>query len=197
MRIYLLRHGEIATQGRMIGQTDVQLTDLGREQYHTIAQYLQSQNLEMVYHSPLHRCSESAQIIHQHCNIPTRVESLLTEINLGLWDGMNKSDIQQRYSKEFAERAANWAHFRPPQGESFSDLQQRAWQGFEKCITNHHHKRIAIVSHAGVNRTLLAQIHGIPLADIFSIEQNYGCINILEIDTGKHVVVMENCSASG
>lgn len=191
MRIYLLRHGEIDTQERMVGQTDLPLTDLGREQYHAIARYLQTENLDIVYHSPLRRCSESARIIGQYCNITSQAESLLTEINLGVWDGMKKSKIQQLYNKDFAERAQNWAHFKPPTGESFTDLQRRAWKGFEQCIRYQHHNPIAIVSHAGVNRTLLAQIQEIPLADIFSIKQDYGCMNILDIDIGRRIEVVE------
>lgn len=184
MRIYLLRHGEIDSLGKMIGQTDLPLNTRGREQYQAIANFLSKKAISALYHSPLRRCAEGAQIIGNSCNTPPQAEPLLSEINLGLWDGMKKSDIQQRYPQGFTERAHDWAGFRPPQGESFSDLQQRAWQGIEKCI-NHQQQNIAIISHAGVNRCLLATILGKPLADLFSIKQDYGCINTLELTGGK------------
>lgn len=191
MRLYLLRHGEIESNGRMIGQTDLPLTDLGKEQYHHIGRYLQNKNIDVIYHSPLSRCYDSARILHLYCSSPIEAEPLFTEINLGVWDGMKKCDIKQRYSKDFAERPLNWAGFTPPQGESFSELQQRAWQGLEKCTASQH-QNIVIVSHAGVNRTLLAKIQEMSLADIFTLKQDYGCVNILEFNAGEFGVMELN-----
>jgi broad specificity phosphatase PhoE len=42
-----------------------------------------------------------------------------------------------------------------------------------------------IVGHAGVNRVILCHALGIPLANLFQICQDYGCMNILEFDGGS------------
>jgi len=39
---------------------------------------------------------------------------------------------------------------------------------------------VAIVAHGGVNRIVLCHILGIPLENIFRIEQDYAALNIVE-----------------
>jgi broad specificity phosphatase PhoE len=42
-------------------------------------------------------------------------------------------------------------------------------------------QRILVVAHKGVNRVLLAHILGMPLGRIFSIEQDFCAVNVLQV----------------
>jgi len=47
---------------------------------------------------------------------------------------------------------------------------------------------IAVVAHGGVNRIILCEMLGMPLENIFRIEQDYACLNIIELHDGYPVV---------
>jgi len=51
---------------------------------------------------------------------------------------------------------------------------------------------IAIVSHGGVNRVILCHLLGIPLENIFRIEQDYGALNVIEFYDNYPVVKLIN-----
>ena len=57
MLLYLVRHGESTynAEGRIQGQTDVPLSELGRRQSEAVADALRTQPVDAVYSSPLRR----------------------------------------------------------------------------------------------------------------------------------------------
>jgi alpha-ribazole phosphatase/probable phosphoglycerate mutase len=46
-----------------------------------------------------------------------------------------------------------------------------------------------VVGHGGVNRVVLLNAIGAPLAGMFNIEQNYGCYNIIDYYTDGRATV--------
>jgi probable phosphoglycerate mutase len=78
----------------------------------------------------------------------------------------------------------NW---RPPGGESFADCRVRVMEALRR-ILNCCQGNILVVGHAGVNRLILCDILGIPVANLHNIGQDYGCLNIIDY-SGKHVRV--------
>jgi alpha-ribazole phosphatase len=53
------------------------------------------------------------------------------------------------------------------------------------------------VAHGGVNRIILCHIMGIPLENIFRIEQDYGAVNIIEFWDKYPVVKLLNGGTDG
>jgi broad specificity phosphatase PhoE len=50
-----------------------------------------------------------------------------------------------------------------------------------------------VVAHGGVNRIVLLNAIGAPLAGMFNIEQNYGCLNIIDYyEDGRATVKLLN-----
>lgn len=188
-KIYLIRHGAIALPDRgtgrpLIGQTDPPLSSRGREQIRQTAKWLRSQEVCHIFSSPLKRCMESAAIIARRIAIEDihKIDRL-KEIHLGLWENMTKEEIDRRFPGEYQRRGEDMAHYRPPDGESFADLQQRALLALKEINTALAQKNtkggIAVIAHAGVNRTLLAHILDMPLGKIFALQQDYGAVHIL------------------
>jgi broad specificity phosphatase PhoE len=189
--LYLIRHGDITrdpADHRFIGRLDIPLSSLGRQQMEKLAAHPRLQSIGQVLSSPLCRCRESADILSAAiaCG-PAQITADLAEIDLGLWEGLSKSEVETRFPGQYAARGADLAGFRPEGGESFADLQQRCWPVLEQaagCTIEH----VALVTHAGVNRVLLCRILGMPLARMFSLVQDYGCCNILHF-RGKDAFV--------
>jgi alpha-ribazole phosphatase len=105
-----------------------------------------------VWSSPLLRCRKLAKQLHPQPNIDER----LAEMNFGDWEGRPWEDIPRH---ELDAWAADLAGYAPPGGESPRALQRRALA----FVASLNVPEAAIVTHAGVIRTLLA--HWLDLAD--------------------------------
>jgi broad specificity phosphatase PhoE len=105
----------------------------------------------------------------------------LSEINLGDWEGLTATEVKERYPGQYTKRGNDLAYFRPENGESFDDLLDRVLPAFE-ALRSSTDGTLAVVAHAGVNRVILCHILGVPLANLFRIDQHYGCVNILNYD---------------
>jgi alpha-ribazole phosphatase/probable phosphoglycerate mutase len=66
----------------------------------------------------------------------------------------------------------------------------------KKIIQNHQGGSVALVAHGGVNRIILLDAIGAGLSSAFSIEQDFGCINVIDyLDDGHSVVRLLNSTA--
>jgi alpha-ribazole phosphatase len=181
-RIHLIRHGQVAghDQPRYNGQTDVALTDLGIEQYHRIKERLADTPISACYTSDLTRCVTGAQIICEQFAIEPVRHSELRELNIGVWEGLTWQEIQSNWPEEWQARLADLVNYRVPQGENLLDLQSRVMPVIHEVVERHKGQEVLVVGHGGVNRIVLLNAIGAPLAGMFNIEQNYGCHNIID-----------------
>jgi probable phosphoglycerate mutase len=177
--IYLIRHGEITQSSprRFIGQSDLLLTDRGREQMRQVVEYLVGRGLSRLLCSPLSRCVESAGIVGKALGLEPEVAADLREIGLGAWEGLTVEEVRERFPGDYEARGRDLARFRPGGGESFTDVERRAWPAFEAVSKSNFPQ--AIVAHGGVNRVLLCRILGMPLENLFRLGQDYACLNVV------------------
>ena len=193
--LYLIRHGE--TEGseakRYKGTLDVPLSEKGIKQVGHLSRYiLRVVNLTAVYCSNLSRALKSAEIIARPHSLSPVVVPSLRERNFGHWEGMSFDEIKVKYPQEFADWAGNPMAFSPVNGETTLEVRDRVVDGFEKIICARPGENIAIVAHGGVNRIILCHILGIPLENIFRVEQDYGALNIIEFWDKYPVVKLMN-----
>jgi probable phosphoglycerate mutase len=134
---------------------------------------------------------ESAGIIGAALGVVPETVPDLREIDLGAWEGLTVDEVRERFPGRYEARGRNLAGFRPPGGESFADVQRRAWPAFE-AATAEMDEPLAIVAHGGVNRVLLCRILGMPLENLFRLEQHYACINILHAGRDEFRVAVMN-----
>jgi len=204
--LYLIRHGE--TEGgetrRYKGTMDVLLSEKGVRQMRRVSRYIsQNTGLKAVYTSDLSRAVKSAEIIAEPHGLKPIIMPELRERNFGIWEGMSLDDIKERYPEEFDAWAGNPLKYSPMGGESTIEVRDRVIGALDGILRNYRGKghgvkvsvnsesvskkltlktdtNIAIVSHGGVNRIILCHLLGIPLENIFRIEQDYGALNIIE-----------------
>ncbi len=181
-RIYLIRHGQVAGHGqpRYNGQADVGLTDIGLEQYHVLKERLAGNPVSACYTSDLSRCAIGAKIICDRFGIEPVRRSELRELNIGVWEGLTWQEIAQRWPLEWQARLSDLVNYRVPQGENLLDVEARVMPVIAELVERHKGQEILVVGHGGVNRIVLLNAIGAPLAGMFNIEQNYGCLNIID-----------------
>lgn len=190
-RIYLIRHGQVAgfDQPRYNGQTDVALTDFGVEQYQQLKERLADKNISACYTSDLTRCTTGAAIICQALGIEPITRPALRELNIGIWEGLAWQEIRSNWPEGWQARLDDLVNYRVPGGENLRDVEARVMPVISDIVGRHKGEEVLVVAHGGVNRIVLLNAIGAPLAGMFTVEQSYGCLNIIDYYTDGRATV--------
>lgn len=182
-RLYLARHGQVVGFDKMTanGHTDVGITETGVIQMNNLAERLRLVEIDAIYATGLTRTEKGARIIGQYHNIPVISRPEMKEIFFGDWEGMSLEELEKAYPGELDKRHADIARYRPPgNGENMNDVLKRVIPSLKEIIREHTGKNILIVAHGGVNRVILCDALGMDLYNLFNIQQDYGCLNIID-----------------
>ena len=198
-RLYLVRHGRVAEghTDRYHGHDDIGLSPEGEQQLNKLAQYLEPAPLAAVYATNLRRTQDGASRLCQGRGLEPQVIPEFREIHFGVWEGLTFAEISERYPEELNSRFKDLANFRIPEGESLSDVRDRVVPRLKKLVAEHPGQSLALVAHAGVNRVILCEALSLPLENIFRLDQNYGCLNIIDYFADFTVVRLLNGGVNG
>ena len=190
-RLYLIRHGQVEghEEKRYNGQGNVALTPVGKIQSEKTCQALSDSALQAVYSSDLYRCYHCARLIGEEHRIQVVRHPGLREVHVGNWEGRTCAELQKTFPVSWKRRIEDLENYRIPGGESLKLAADRVRPVMRQILANHAGAEVAIVAHGGINRIILLDALGAPLKQAFSIEQDYGCINIIEHDQDGHAVV--------
>ncbi len=150
--------------------------------------------LSAIYCSNLSRAMRSAEIIAGPHGLQPMVVPEFRERNFGIWEGMTFNEIKDRYPAEFEAWSSDPVKYSPVGGESTSEVCDRTIRALDSILSKHVAESpdgkssdkqgpadsIAVVAHGGVNRVILCHLMGVPLENIFRIEQDHAAINIIE-----------------
>jgi len=157
--ILFIRHAETDMAGTFCGHSDPDLNARGHEQTAELIDRLRSENIDTVYTSDLRRARTTAEAIASAFGIECRARRALREISFGEWEGLTWTEIEQR-DEAYARR---WMAEHPllsaPEGEAFRDFEQRVLEEVAFLSTKAAERGIAVVTHAGVLRTVLCSLH--------------------------------------
>jgi alpha-ribazole phosphatase len=182
-RLYLVRHGQVVGHEgfHANGHTDVDITDVGLEQMEFLAQRLRLASIGAIYSSDLKRAKKGALIIARHHNVSCKQLKELRELYFGEWEGLSFLTVQETFPEELEKRKLDIAHFRAPGGgESMLDLSERILPCLKKILEENKGKNVLVVAHGAVNRIILCDALGLDLNNTLNIQQDYGCLNIID-----------------
>ncbi len=181
-RIYLVRHGQVEgfEQKRYNGQGDVRLTELGVQQYAQLQQRLSDKPVAAVYSSDLTRCTIGAKMLSEPHRLTPVSNADLRELHIGDWQGRTWQELQAQHPDQWQARLDDIVHYQVPGGESLLEMATRVSGVIKQIVAGHPGEEVIVVGHGGVNRTVLLETIGAPLDRLFHIEQNYGCLNIID-----------------
>lgn len=184
MRILLARHGETAwnVEGRHQGQTfDIPLSERGREQAAALGRRLASWPIHRALSSPLLRARQTAELALGDRKVALGLDARLVEISHGTWEGRLATEIEAE-QPEVRRAWRETPHLvRLPSGESFQDVQDRAWPALREAAAGlGREETLLVMTHDGVNRALLTRILGLDLSRVWAFRQAATCLNLLE-----------------
>lgn len=181
MEIYLIRHTTPQlTQGLIYGQMEVELADTYEDELAVIKTKLPAQ-LDAVYSSPSSRCMTLADRLGGNIHMDFR----LMELNFGEWEGMTWDTVNQDHLTKWMD---DFVHEAVPGGESMLQMNERVLGFWEEVISRPAGK-VALVTHGGVIRLLLAHVGKMELSSIFNIKVEYG--EVIELTRNQTLGIQE------
>jgi alpha-ribazole phosphatase len=196
--VWLVRHGACeGTDGRCYGRLDVPLSREGVSQAGNLAKHLRRESLDCIYSSPSRRALDTARIVAEPHRAAIRTLDGLAEIDFGDFEGLSYEEIQTRFPEAYRTWMNEPAVVRFPNGEDFQAMRKRVLHSIETVITGHSGKSVAVVTHGGVVRLLVAHALSIPDSHIFRLTQEYAAINRIDYTAEGAVVRLVNGRAGG
>jgi len=151
-RILAIRHGETAwnVDGRIQGQLDVPLNEMGRWQVHRLALAVADEDIAAVYSSDLLRALETAQAVSRGCGEPIVTDVGLRERGFGEFEGLTWAEINERWPGMAERWRKRDPTFGAPGGETLNEFFARSIATATRLAGLHPGRTIALVSHGGV-----------------------------------------------
>lgn len=191
-RLYLLRHGETENHKGVFkynGHNDVNVTKEGERQLAAQAERLKSLSIKAVYSSDLLRSRKGAEAVASRHGLEVITDKRLKEIHAGQWEGLSYEEVVRRFPGEAEKRFNDIVNYRiPGGGENLLDVQARSISAIDEIARRHRGEKIAVVAHGGTNRIILSGALGLPLENILKMEQDFGCLNIIDYYDGAALV---------
>ena len=181
--LILVRHGQSASnvafpeadaQGRMESgltgrDTDVGLTELGVEQATAVGRWLAELPADLrpqvVITSPYLRARETWRIAAEASGLdfpPPVTDDRLVDRLLGDLEMLTRAAVADRFPDEAGRRReAGEYDYRPPQGESFADIEVRLSSFLDDLNRDHAGERVVVVAHDSVVLMMRYVIEGL------------------------------------
>ena len=172
----LWRHGETQwnRDARVQGQTDVPLSETGREQAATIAAKLAAVRPGAIISSDLSRAADTAAALGALTGLPVRTDPRLRERYFGEFQGLSAAEIAARWPKESARWHAGEAHV--GRGvEDLDDVAKRMAEAFRDAADRHAGGTVVIATHGGAARVGCGALLGWPPALVHTIAILFNC----------------------
>ncbi len=193
-RLYLMRHGETLYLGR--GSEDgTDLTPEGRRQIEAAADLFADVPLDLVVASPMRRAMGTAGIVAARRGMTVEPVAALREITPGVTDGMQLAEVFSQVVQFFSAADVTWD---TPfvGGETFRQLRARVLGFLADLLARPGWTNALAVAHGGVNMALFAGVLDLGEGEIPRLEQDLGCINVIDFDAaGRGLVRLVNFSA--
>jgi probable phosphoglycerate mutase len=188
-RIFLVRHGatELSAEDRFAGETDVALSEVGREQLSKLARRLAGEPIAAVYASPLGRTIETARILAKPHGLPVTPKEGLREISHGRWEGKTRASVEKEFPQEYALWQQDPFSFAPEGGETGLAVTARALPALLEIVAAHPGKLVVAASHKATIRLLIGSLLGFDLRRYRDhLDQSPASLNILDFKDSGH-----------
>ncbi len=156
-----LRHGKSIgnVEGRLQGQSEYPLSELGVQQARQLAAFWQNQNQTFlqIIASPLERARQTAEILAKALQAPIEIDPIWMERYFGTWEGLTPEEVHQTHSdfdfSDFSQRPGG-------NGESLLELFARASKALQSLL-NRPPGEYLIVSHGAILQMTFYTIFGL------------------------------------
>jgi alpha-ribazole phosphatase len=196
-RLLFVRHGETLRQSseRFWGQTDVELSALGRKQAESLRDLLATQQIDTIYASDLKRALVTAQVIASRQKVEIITCPELREANFGELEGLTFAEISQRYPEVTESWMAGGLDITYPGGENLNAFIERT-TGFTDRLQHLSAEQTAlVVAHGGPLRIILCHLLDFGPEHWWQLQVDLASFSIVKIESRGPVLSLFNHTA--
>lgn len=156
MELVLVRHAESIwnADGRWQGQSDVPLSERGREEIALVAARLGPERFDRIVASDLARARETALGIAGAR--PVETDPALREMNLGQWCGLPHEEVEARFKDELRALGRGDPMRIGKTGETLPEFGARVLDAIDRLVASAgDDERVLVVTHGGVVRAVM------------------------------------------
>lgn len=188
LTLYFLRHGQtvMTRDGILCGcGLDPDLTPDGVQMARGFGEAYRTFPFEAIFCSPLLRTRATAQPISEMRGLVPQVREDLKEICYGMWEGLGRGEVLQKYHDEYLRWEADPAWHPPTGGETANALAERTLRVIDEIKGRYDKGAILIVSHKATIRAVLCALLGI---DLCRFRYRFACpvASLSVIEFGRH-----------
>ena len=194
-KLILLRHlqSQWNKENKFTGWTDVLLSEEGIEKASIIADKLMAEPIDLVFTSPLVRNKNTAELVLKYLNRPDivdiKIDKAFDERNYGVWQGLDKGAVKQKYGEEEYRRLRRSWTGKPEGGESLQDVYERVVPYYKNAIEPELRagKNCLVVASHNSLRALAKYLENIADEAIIDFEIPNGGVVIYELDESLQI----------
>lgn len=198
-RLVFLRHGrtEWNNQGRLQGQADIPLDEVGADQALQAARYFTTWPFAACYASAMQRAFKTAQLVCQPHGIEPIAEPRLHEINVGSWSGKSSADVIAEMPHYLDHYIKGIDFRRSATGETVAEMTARALPAVLEIAARHSGQQVLIVSHGLLLANMVqALVNPDAQHTTFSVLGN-ACYSVVGMRDQYRWVITHNAPTSG
>lgn len=171
-------------QRRLKGRLDIPLCALGVEQASAVAMEIARIDKPVaLYSAPCQACLQTTEIIAKLCELRVRRSPELTNLDLGLWEGLQIDDIRMRQPTIYRRWQENPETVCPPEGEMLHEARRRLADLADRLNRKHREGIVVLVVPEPLATVLSSWLIGRPVGDLWLAEANFGMTERIAVPT--------------
>lgn len=137
----------------------------------------------LIFSSPLLRCLQTARFLRGELRLKHKIEVTeeFTETNYGDFEGKDSEKIKKQYPELFAVWMSKPSQIVFPNGESYQNVQNRAYSKLSKLQTSYPQNPLFICTHVDIIKMIISKILSIPIDKKAHFHINNGSFSWLEV----------------
>ncbi len=179
----MVRHGETAwnAEGRVQGQLDIPLNDVGRAQARATADALAGHDFTAIYCSDLIRVRQTAEPSARRLALPVAYMAELRERHYGMFETLTYVEVREKYPEQYARFRDKDPDFDFEGGETLRGFNERSLKAVTEIIDRHPGEQILVFTHGGVLEMVYRHAREVGLSSQRDFEIPNAGINWIEV----------------
>jgi probable phosphoglycerate mutase len=189
MELLIIRHALPVRRELTEGVADPELAPEGHEQAGHLARYLESEQIDAIYASPMARARETAAPLAAALDTEVRISPGVAEWDQNSPEYVPVEELKAANDPRWqAMLAGEWAS-----DESEEEFRARMLDAIETIINDHRGNKVAVVCHGGIINAYLSHILGLDESSRGFFYPNYTSINrVAAASSGERSIVTVN-----
>lgn len=197
-KIIMIRHGySISNDLKFFtGQSDIALTELGREQARLCGElFKDKKGIDAIYSSDLSRAYDTALEVGKALSLEVTPDENLREIFAGEWEMMPFLEIEKKYPEEYSVWKNDVGRANPVGGESVSAMAKRIEGAVRRIAEKHDGGCAVIATHATPIRVICTLSEGFDVTDMGRVPWvSNASVSVFDFD-GKFRLIEKNITS--